>query len=146
VLVTCFQSNTEDKARTAAEVVKLIKAQLGGNDLITRARKLLSGAFALTFKSVKAKKAWQEQGALKATFGALAKTTESTFDMIVFGFPKEAISRVTPNKRLGTITSQNPSLKSSLRKVKVLKRPQTKSVKVIILRFGDPKTTNEAID
>jgi hypothetical protein len=56
VLVTCSQSNTEDKARTAAEVVKLIKGQLGGNNLITRAKKLLSGAFAFIFKSVKAKK------------------------------------------------------------------------------------------
>jgi hypothetical protein len=57
VLVTCSQSNTEGKARTAAEVVKSIRGQLEGNDLITGARKLLSGAFALTFKSVKAKKA-----------------------------------------------------------------------------------------
>jgi hypothetical protein len=57
VLVTCSQSNTKNKARTAAEVVKLIKGQLGGNDLITRAKKLLSNVFAFTFKSVKAKKA-----------------------------------------------------------------------------------------
>jgi hypothetical protein len=60
VLVTCSQSNTEDKARTAAEVVKLIRGQLKGNDLITEAKKLLSDAFALIFKSVKAKKAWQK--------------------------------------------------------------------------------------
>jgi hypothetical protein len=65
----------------------------------------LSGAFALTFKSVKAKKAWQEQGALKATFGAFAKTTEFTFDVIVFGFLKGAISRVMSDKRLGAIIS-----------------------------------------
>jgi hypothetical protein len=110
VLVTCSQSNTEGKARTAAEVVKLIRGQPGGNDLITGARKLPSGAFALTFKSVEAKKTWQEQGALEATFGASAKTTESTLDVIVFGFPKGAISRVTPDERLGAITSQNPSL------------------------------------
>jgi hypothetical protein len=90
--------------------------------LITRARKLLSGAFALIFKSVKAKKAWQEQGALEAMFRALAKTIESTFDVIVFGFLKEVISGVTPNERLGTITSQNLFLRSSLRRVKVLKR------------------------
>jgi hypothetical protein len=57
VLVTCLQSNTEDKAKTAAEVVKLIKGQPEGNNLITKAKKLLSDAFALTFKSVKAKKA-----------------------------------------------------------------------------------------
>jgi hypothetical protein len=57
VLVTCFQSNTEGKARTAAEVVKSIRGQLRGNNLITRAKKLLSSVFALIFKSVKAKKA-----------------------------------------------------------------------------------------
>jgi hypothetical protein len=66
--------------------------------------------------------------------------------VIVFGFPKEAISRVTLDKRLRAITSQNSSLKSSLCKVKVLKGPQTKSVKAMILRFGDPKAINKAID
>jgi hypothetical protein len=91
--------------------------------LITGARKLLSDVFALTFKSVKAKKAWQKQEALEATFKASAKTTEFTLNIIVFGFPKEAISKVTPDKRLGAITSQNPSLKSGLRKIRVLKGP-----------------------
>jgi hypothetical protein len=105
VLVTCLQSNTKGKARTAAEVVKLIKSQPEGNDLITGAKKLLSGVFALIFKSVKAKKAWQEQGALEAMFRASAKTTKSTFDVIVFGFFKGAISGVTSDKRLGAITS-----------------------------------------
>jgi hypothetical protein len=66
--------------------------------------------------------------------------------VIVFGFSKGAISGVTPNKRLEAITGQNPSLRSSLRKVKVLKRPQTKSVKTMILRFGDPKAANKTID
>jgi hypothetical protein len=146
VLVTCSQCNTESKARTAAEVVKLIRGQPRSNDLITKARKLLSGAFALIFKSVEAKKAWQEQGALEATFRASAKTTEFTLDIIVFGFLKEAINRVTPDKRLGAITSQNPFFKSSLRKIKVLKGPQTKSIKAVILRFGDLKTTNKAIN
>jgi hypothetical protein len=56
-------------------------------------------------------------------FKALAKTTEFTLDVIVFSFLKEAISGVTPNKRLGAITGQNPSFKSSLRKIRVLKRP-----------------------
>jgi hypothetical protein len=56
-------------------------------------------------------------------FKAFVKTTKSTLNVIVFGFPKEAISRVTPDKRLGVITSQNPSLKSGLRKIRVLKRP-----------------------
>jgi hypothetical protein len=66
--------------------------------------------------------------------------------VIVFGLFKGAISRVTPNKRLKAITSQNPSLKSGLRKIKVLKRPQTKSVKAIILRFSNPKAANKAIN
>jgi hypothetical protein len=79
-------------------------------------------------------------------FRALAKTTKSTLDVIVFGFLKGAISRVTLNKRLKTITSQNPSLRSSLRKIKVLKKPQTKSVKAMILRFGNPKATNKTIN
>jgi hypothetical protein len=66
--------------------------------------------------------------------------------VIVFGFPKGAISRVTLDERLGAIISQNPFLKSGLRKVGVLKGPQTKSVKAVILGFGDLKATNEAID
>jgi hypothetical protein len=58
-----------------------------------------------------------------ATFRAFAKTTESTFNVIVFGFFKGAISEVTPDKRLRAITSQNLSLKSSLYKIRVLKEP-----------------------
>jgi hypothetical protein len=38
-------------------------------------------------------------------FKAFAKTTEFTFNVIVFGFFKEAISKVTLNKRLRAITS-----------------------------------------
>jgi hypothetical protein len=60
---------------------------------------------------------------LKATFKAFAKTTESTFNVIVFGFLKGAINKVTLNKRLRAIISQNPFLKSGLYKVKMLKRP-----------------------
>jgi hypothetical protein len=56
-------------------------------------------------------------------FKAFAKTIEFIFNVIVFGFLKEAINKVTLNKRLKTIISQNPSLKNSLRKIKVLKRP-----------------------
>jgi hypothetical protein len=56
-------------------------------------------------------------------FKAFAKTIKSTFNVIVFGFFKEAISRVTLDKRLRAITSQNPSFKSGLYKIKVLKRP-----------------------
>jgi hypothetical protein len=71
--------------------------------LIIKARKLLSNAFALIFKSVKAKKAWQKQRALKATFKAFIKTTKFIFDVIVFGFLKKAISKVMLNKRLRAI-------------------------------------------
>jgi hypothetical protein len=56
-------------------------------------------------------------------FKAFVKTTEFTFNVIVFGFFKEAISRVMLNKRLRAIISQNLSLKSSLRKVRMLKGP-----------------------
>jgi hypothetical protein len=66
--------------------------------------------------------------------------------VIVFGFLKGAISGVTPDKRLGAIISQNPSLKSGLRKIGVLKGPQTKSVKAVILGFGNPKAANKAIN
>jgi hypothetical protein len=66
--------------------------------------------------------------------------------MIVFGFPKGAISGVTLDERLGAITSQNPSLSSSLHKVRVLKGPQAKSVEAVIFGFGDLKAANEAID
>ena len=52
VLVTCSLSNTEGRAKIATKVVKLIRSQPRGNSLITGIRKLLSRAFALTFKSI----------------------------------------------------------------------------------------------
>jgi hypothetical protein len=73
--------------------------------LIIKAKKLLSDAFAFIFKSVKVKKAWQKQRALKATFKAFAKTIKFIFNIIVFGFSKEAISGVTLDKRLRAIIS-----------------------------------------
>ena len=146
LLVKCSQSNLDTRAKTAAEVVQSIRSQPGGDGLITGARKLPSGAFALTFKSAEAKKAWQEQGSLEATFGATTTTKENTIDIIVFGFPKGAISGVTASERLGTITSQNPSIASSLRRVGVLKGSPAKSVEAVILGFSDPKAANEAID
>jgi hypothetical protein len=102
VLVTCSQGNIKGKAMTVAKVVKLIRGQLRGNNLIRKAKKLPSGAFAFIFKSVKAKKAWQEQGTLKATFKDFAKTT---FNLIVFSFLKRAINKVMSDKRLRAITS-----------------------------------------
>jgi hypothetical protein len=56
-------------------------------------------------------------------FKAFIKTIKFTFNVIVFSFSKEAISKVMPDKRLKAITSQNPFLKSGLRKIKVLKGP-----------------------
>ena len=50
-------SNVEGRAKTAAEVVKTIRSQPRGDSLIIGVRKLLSGAFALTFKSIEAKRA-----------------------------------------------------------------------------------------
>jgi hypothetical protein len=79
-------------------------------------------------------------------FKAFIKTIKFTFNVIVFSFFKGAINKVMPDKRLRVITSQNPSLKSGLRKIKVLKRPQTKSVKTIIFRFNNLKITNKAIN
>jgi hypothetical protein len=56
-------------------------------------------------------------------FKAFTKTTKSIFNVIVFGFLKKAINKVTLDKRLGAIISQNLSFKNGLRKIRVLKRP-----------------------
>jgi hypothetical protein len=56
-------------------------------------------------------------------FKAFVKTTKSIFNIIVFSFSKEAINKVTLDKRLRAIISQNPSLKSGLHKIKMLKEP-----------------------
>ncbi len=55
--MTCSPSDREGRAKTAAEVVKTIKSQPRGDSLIIGVRKLLNGAFALTFKSIEAKRA-----------------------------------------------------------------------------------------
>jgi hypothetical protein len=91
--------------------------------LIIRAKKLLSGVFAFIFKSIKAKKAWQKQEALKATFKAFVKTIKFTFNVIIFDFLKRAINKVMLDKRLGAIISQNLSFKNSLCKIRMLKKP-----------------------
>ncbi len=128
------------------EVVQLIRSQLGGDSLITGARKLPSRVFVLTFKSAEAKKAQQEQGLLEATFKATITTKENTLDMIVFSFLKGVISSITASERLGTITSQNLSIASSLYRVGVLKGSLTKSIEAVILGFSNSKLANEAID
>jgi len=123
VLVTCLQGEPGGRPKTVAEVVQAIRSRPGGDGLIAGARKLLSRAFALIFKSTEAKRAWQEQGALEATFRATAKAKETTLDVIVFGFPKGSISGLMASERLEAIASQNPDYASSLRRVRVLKGP-----------------------
>ncbi len=61
--------------------------------------------FVLIFKSIEAKKAWQEQESLEATFKATVTTKENTLDIIVFSFSKGVISSIIASERLGTITS-----------------------------------------
>jgi hypothetical protein len=56
-------------------------------------------------------------------FKAFAKTIKFIFNVIVFSFFKKAINKIISDKRLGAIISQNLSFKSSLRKIRVLKRP-----------------------
>ena len=57
MLVTYSLSDIEGRAKMAAKVVKTIRSQPRGNSLIIGTRKLLSRAFALTFKSIEAKRA-----------------------------------------------------------------------------------------
>jgi hypothetical protein len=79
-------------------------------------------------------------------FGASARTKESTLDVIAFGFPRGAISGLAPEKRQEAITAQNPSLASSLRRVGVLKGPQTKSYEAVVLGFEGPAAANAVIE
>ncbi len=146
VLVMCSQSNLDTRTKIVTEVIQLIRSQLGGDSLITGARKLPSRAFALTFKSVEAKKAWQEQESLEATFRVTTTTKENTLNVIVFGFSKGVISSIIASKRLGTITSQNLSIVSSLCRVGVLKGSLAKSIEAVILGFSNSKSANEAIN
>ena len=79
-------------------------------------------------------------------FGAIARATKTTLDVIVFGFLKRAISGTIASKRLEALTSQNPNYTSSLCRVGVLKGPQAKSAEAVILGFSDLKSANQAID
>ena len=55
-------------------------------------------------------------------FKAFVKTIKFTFNVIVFSFLKKAINKVTLNKKLKAIISQNLFFKNSLHKIKMLKR------------------------
>jgi hypothetical protein len=50
------------------------------------------------------------------------------------------------NKKLKAIISQNSFFKSGLYKIKVLKRPWTKSIKAIIFKFNNLKVINKVIN
>ena len=68
----------------------------------------------LTFKSIEAKRAWQAQDSLTTIFGAIAKATKTTLDIIAFGFLKGAINSITASECLEALISQNPNYISSL--------------------------------
>jgi hypothetical protein len=59
IIVTCLPGVSEASTKTAAEVAREIRSQPDCSKLIQAARKLLSGALALTFKSTEAERAWQ---------------------------------------------------------------------------------------
>jgi hypothetical protein len=141
VLVTLPQG-TRAGTKSAADVAKEIKGASGG---ISGARKLPSGAFALTFQSEEAKEAWKGKGGIQTVFGSQASLRESTTDVIVFGFPKGAISNLQPTERLKAIQDSNPML-ASLSRVGVLKGPQIKRNESVILGFSGAKAANQAIE
>ena len=132
--------------KTAAEIVNEIRSQLGGNGEILGARKLPSGAFALTFRTPEAKKLWKEQGKIEAVFGASARVKESTLNVIVFGCPPGEISKLNVQERISTITQQNPNLGISLKRVGVLKGSPAKSFEAVILEFEEASAANTAIE
>ena len=54
-------------------------------------------------------------------FRAIARATETIFNIIVFSFLKKAISNIIISKRLKILISQNLDLINSLYKIKVLR-------------------------
>jgi hypothetical protein len=146
VLVTCDQGPSSQSDKTAAEIVTEIQSTAGGNGEIIGARKLPSGAIALTFKSAEAKNQWKDQGKVASIFGLGAAIKEATLDVIVFGFPAKAISGLRPDQRLGAIISQNQCLESSLKRVGVLKSTITRRYEAVILGFTSPQEANAVIE
>jgi len=73
-------------------------------------------------------------------------TKETTLNIIVFSFPKGAISCLLLAYRLEALTGQNPALGSGPRRVGVLKGPEAKSVEAVILGFNSLKAANNTID
>jgi hypothetical protein len=112
VIVTCDQGTSPQHSKSAAEIVAEVQSSAGGKGEDIGARKLPSGAIALTFKSVEAKNQGKDQGKINDIFGPGAAIKESTLDVIVFGFPAKAISGLHPEQRLGAIISQNQGSKA----------------------------------
>jgi hypothetical protein len=146
VLVTQELGANLQSERTAAEIVAGIKSTEGGRGEIIGARKLPSGAFALTFKSAEAKDQWKDQGKVTSVFGPGASIKESTLDVIVFGFPLGAISKLQPEQRVKAIVSQNPGLERSLRRVGTPKGSSSRRYETVILGFAHPQEANAAIE
>lgn len=148
MLVTCSQGALPPNNKTAAEIVADIQSTAGGKGEIIGARKLPSGAIALTFKSAEAKDQWKdkEKGNVASVFGLGASIKENTLDVIVFGFPAKAISGLQPEQRLQAITRQNQGLENSLKRVGVLKSTITRRFEAVILGFTSPQEANAAIE
>jgi hypothetical protein len=81
---------------------------------------------------------------VEEVFGLLATIKESTLDVIVFGFPKGAISSLNPEQKVKAIQSQNPSI-SHLQRVRVLKATMTRRYKAVILGFKTAQAANSTI-
>jgi hypothetical protein len=96
VLVTQAPGVSLQNSKTTAEIVADIQSTEGGKGEIVGAKKLPSGAIALTFKSLEAKDQWKGQGKVACVFGPGSAIRESTLDVIVFGFPPGAISKLQP--------------------------------------------------
>jgi hypothetical protein len=146
VLVTCDQGTSTQHNKSAAEIVAEVQSSAGGKGEVIGARKLPSGAIALTFKSVEAKNQWKDQGKIADVFGPGAAIKESTLDVIVFGFPAKAISGLRPEQRLGAIISQNQGLKNSLKRVGVLKSTISRRYEAAVLGFTSPQEANAVIE
>jgi hypothetical protein len=146
VLVTCDEGTSAQSNKSAAEIVAEVQSSAGGKGEIIGARKLPSGAIALTFKSVEAKNQWKDQDKVASVFGLGATIKETTLDVIVFGFPARAISGLRPEQRLSAIISQNQGLGSSLKRVGVLKSTITRRYEAVILGFASPQAANAAIE
>jgi hypothetical protein len=66
--------------------------------------------------------------------------------VIVFGFLAKAISGLCLEQRLSAIISQIQGLRSSLKRVGILKSMITRRYEAVILGFASPQAANAAIE